>query len=121
MLGFFNCLTYVITSPIAGVLVDRWPRRKVMILADLCAGMMTLGLMLLFVGGKMSLPLVYLAVGLTGIFEAFKSRHHGRPFPPWFTGTIYAHQRFDRLGKSRPDCLPRPGRGSCCKSPNCRE
>jgi len=112
LLGFFNCLTYVITSPIAGVLVDRWPRRKVMILADLCAGMMTLGLMLLFVGGKMSLPLVYLAVGLTGIFEAFQE-----PASWASISTLVPPERYTRingligLGKSAARLLAPAGAG----------
>ena len=41
LLGFFNCLTYNITSPFAGVYVDRWSRRRVMLIADFSAGLTT--------------------------------------------------------------------------------
>jgi MFS transporter, DHA3 family, macrolide efflux protein len=72
LLGFFNCLTYVIASPFAGVLVDRWNRRSVMVLADLGAGLMTVFLLAMFWLGRLELWNLYLAVGMVGIFEAFQ-------------------------------------------------
>ncbi|MBC7810208.1 MAG: MFS transporter, partial [Burkholderiales bacterium] len=47
LLGFFAFGPMVLVSPFAGVLVDRWDRRKVMMLTDLGAGMMTVGMLLL--------------------------------------------------------------------------
>jgi MFS family permease len=72
MLGFFNCITYIITSPFAGVLVDRWDRRKVMFLADLCAGLTTTFLLFINMTGDLHLWHLYLTVGLVGVFEAFQ-------------------------------------------------
>jgi MFS transporter, DHA3 family, macrolide efflux protein len=72
LLGFFNCLTYVIASPFAGVLVDRWNRRTVMVFADLGAGLSTAFLLAMFSLGRLELWHLYLAVGLVGIFEAFQ-------------------------------------------------
>ena len=72
LLGFFNCLTYVIASPFAGVLVDRWNRRSVMVLADLGAGLMTAFLLAMFWLGRLELWHLYLAVGMVGVFEAFQ-------------------------------------------------
>jgi MFS transporter, DHA3 family, macrolide efflux protein len=72
LLGFFNCLTYVIASPFAGVLVDRWNRRSVMVLADLGSGLMTAFLLVMFSAGRLELWHLYLAVGMVGVFEAFQ-------------------------------------------------
>ena len=80
LLGFFNCLTYIIASPFAGVFVDRWPRRRVMFLADLSAGLTTIFLLITNLTGELHLWHLYLAVGLAGIFEAFQE--------PAFTSTI---------------------------------
>jgi MFS family permease len=55
LLGFFTCITYVLASPVAGVLVDRWDRRKVMFFADLGAGLMTAVLLFLYTAGGWNL------------------------------------------------------------------
>lgn len=73
LLGFFSFITLVIFSPFAGVLVDRFDRRKVMILADLSAGLMTIGMLLLYATGNLQIWHLYLAEGLTGVFEAFQN------------------------------------------------
>jgi MFS family permease len=80
LLGFFTCITYIVTSPFAGVLVDRMSRRKVMFLADLSAGLMTILLLVIQVVGELQLWHLYLAVGLAGVFEAFQD--------PAFTSTV---------------------------------
>jgi len=72
LLGFFATVTYIIASPIAGVLVDRWNRRTVMLLADLGAGAMTATLLLLNAAGQLQLWHLYLAEGITGVCEAFQ-------------------------------------------------
>ena len=72
LLGFFSCLTFVIASPFAGVLVDRWPRRTVMALADLGAGCMTGLLLALYALGRLEVWHLYLAEGVTGVLEAFQ-------------------------------------------------
>jgi len=72
LLGFFSCITYVITSPISGVLVDRWDRRKVLIASDFSSGLMTAALLALLLTGRLELWHLYLMEGLTGIFEAFQ-------------------------------------------------
>lgn len=80
LLGFFNCLTYIIASPFAGVFVDRWSRRRVMLLADFSAGLTTVFLLAINLTGELQLWHLYLAVGLAGIFEAFQE--------PAFTSTV---------------------------------
>jgi MFS transporter, DHA3 family, macrolide efflux protein len=72
LLGFFSCVTYVIASPFAGVLIDRLDRRKIMFLSDLGAGLTTLLLLCLFAAGRLELWHLYLAQGIAGAFEAFQ-------------------------------------------------
>jgi MFS transporter, DHA3 family, macrolide efflux protein len=72
LLGFFSCLTYILASPFAGVLVDRWDRRKVMFLADLGAGLMTTMLLGLSFAGHLQIWHLYLAEGIAGACEAFQ-------------------------------------------------
>jgi DHA3 family macrolide efflux protein-like MFS transporter len=72
LLGFFATLAYVVISPFAGVLVDRWDRRKVMFLSDLGAGMMTGLLLALNTSGHLQIWHLYLAESLAGAFEAFQ-------------------------------------------------
>lgn len=72
LLGFFAFVPYVLASPIAGVWVDRLDRRKIMILADLGAGIMTIGLLILFSTNQLQTWHLFLAEALTGVFEAFQ-------------------------------------------------
>lgn len=72
LLGFFSFLPNLVVSPFAGVWVDRLDRRKIMLLADLGAGMMTMGMLLLFVSGHLQIWHLYLAQALSGVFEAFQ-------------------------------------------------
>ena len=72
LLGFFGFLPYVLVSPIAGVWVDRLDRRKVMLLADLGAGIMTVGLLVLYIGGGLAIWHLYLVVVLTAVLDTFQ-------------------------------------------------
>ncbi len=72
LLGFFSNGPYVLTSPLAGIVVDRLDRRVVMLFADLCAGLMTVGLLLLFAMGDLHIWHLFLAQSLSSVFEAFQ-------------------------------------------------
>ncbi len=72
LLGFSITLTYILFSPFAGVLVDRWNRRAVMLAADLSAGLMTAALLALNAAGNLQLWHLYLAEGIAGACEAFQ-------------------------------------------------
>ncbi|MBN1877683.1 MAG: MFS transporter [Anaerolineae bacterium] len=72
MLGFFSCLTFILVSPFAGVLVDRWERRRVMLLSDFGAGLMTALLLGLNMTGHLQVWHLYLAQGISGVCEAFQ-------------------------------------------------
>lgn len=58
-------------GPIAGVFVDRWDRRRVMIVADLCIALVSLALALLFIFGRVQVWQVYLALFARAVGGAF--------------------------------------------------
>jgi len=72
LLGFFSCITYVIASPFAGVLVDRMDRRKVMLFSDLGSGIATVAMLALFLTGHLAVWHIYVAEVIAGMLEAFQ-------------------------------------------------
>jgi len=72
LIGLFAVLPRVIFSPVAGALVDRWDRRKVMILADAGAGLSTLFIALLFFSNRLELWQIYLAAAASAFFGTFQ-------------------------------------------------
>jgi MFS family permease len=72
MLGFAAFLPMVLISPFAGVWIDRFDRRKILIFSDLGAGLMTVAMLALAATGQLQLWHLYLAEGLAGAFEAFQ-------------------------------------------------
>jgi len=72
LLGFFNTGAYVLASPLAGVVTDRWNRKWVLALADLGAGLVTAGLLGLYLSGRMQIWHLYLAGVLTNALGAFQ-------------------------------------------------
>lgn len=72
LLGFFAFVPFVLASPLAGIVVDRFDRRRLMMLTDLGAGLMTVGLLGLYSAGRLEIWHLYLAEALTGLFEAFQ-------------------------------------------------
>jgi MFS family permease len=67
-----NTLPSLLLAPIAGVLVDRWDRRRVMILSDTGAGLATLGIFLLLLTGSLQIWHIYLAGALSSVFGIFQ-------------------------------------------------
>ncbi|HEY0737518.1 MAG TPA: MFS transporter [Herpetosiphonaceae bacterium] len=62
----------IVLAPFAGALVDRWDRRKVMIASDTGAAICTLAIALLLWGGNLALWHIYIAVGVSAVFNAFQ-------------------------------------------------
>ena len=77
LIGFSSTIAYVIASPFAGVLVDRWDRRRVMVLSDLGAGLMTAAMLALFLTGELRVWHIYLAEAVTGALGAFQEPAFG--------------------------------------------
>jgi len=65
-------IPYIIASPIAGTLSDRWNRRYIIIFADVGAGLSTLAIAVLMATGKLHIWHVYLLAALNSAFSAFQ-------------------------------------------------
>jgi MFS transporter, DHA3 family, macrolide efflux protein len=77
LVTFFSTVPFVLVSPFAGALVDRWNRRTVMLLSDLGAGICSFLILGLIAAGESGLwPLetwhFYLPFALSAIFAAFR-------------------------------------------------
>jgi MFS family permease len=62
----------LLVSPFAGALVDRWDRRRAMMLSDTGAAVGTLATMLLLITGTLEIWHLYLTLSVAGFFEAFQ-------------------------------------------------
>jgi MFS family permease len=62
----------LVITPFAGALVDRWDRRKAMILADAGAGIGTILLVALYFTGSLAMWSIAIAVAISGLFQAFQ-------------------------------------------------
>jgi DHA3 family macrolide efflux protein-like MFS transporter len=66
-------LPSTVVSPFAGALVDRWDRRKVMLFADLIAGVATLVIAGLYIADGLELWHIYLLTAVGSLANAFQS------------------------------------------------
>ena len=69
---FFMYLPKVIISPLAGVLVDRWNRRYVMLMSDLGTGIVTFGVLLLVWSNSLAVWYIYLVLIISSSIGAFQ-------------------------------------------------
>jgi DHA3 family macrolide efflux protein-like MFS transporter len=81
MVQFFAYIPSLLFSPFAGVLVDRWNKKLVMILSDLGTALATLAILLLFLTHLLQVWHLYAAAVFAGCFTAFQ-------FPAFSTATI---------------------------------
>ncbi|MGA2504639.1 MAG: MFS transporter [Anaerolineales bacterium] len=70
--SLFIVLPRVVLGPLAGALVDRWDRRRVMILSDAGGGLSILAIGLLSLAGQLEICHIYLAIFATGIFDTLR-------------------------------------------------
>ena len=63
---------FLILSPIAGVMVDRYNRKLMMMVSDLAAGLSTIGLLILFATGHIQFWYLYIAQVINGIGNTFQ-------------------------------------------------
>ena len=68
----FTTLPLVIISPFAGILVDHWNRRWVMILSDSGAALSTLTIAALLLTGQIQIWHIYLASAVSSTFSVFQ-------------------------------------------------
>jgi MFS transporter, DHA3 family, macrolide efflux protein len=67
-----GALPLIVLSPLAGVLVDRWNRRWVMILSDSGAALGTIAIALLIATNRLEIWHIYLATAISSTFCAFQ-------------------------------------------------
>lgn len=72
LITFFYGLPGILISPFAGVLVDRWDRRKVLIFSDLGAALSTFGILLLVMADMLQVWHIYIAVAIISLFGAIQ-------------------------------------------------
>jgi MFS family permease len=70
--AFFITLPHVVAAPFAGALVDRWDRRRVMLLSDCGAALSSLAVALLAWSGRLEVWHVYGAVLVTSTCATFQ-------------------------------------------------
>lgn len=69
----FTLVPLSLTAPIAGTLIDRWDRRKVMIYADLVAGADTIVVAALLFSGQLEVWHIYIAAIVNSVANAFQT------------------------------------------------
>ncbi len=65
---FFSHIPTVIASFFAGVLVDRWNRKQLIIVGDSIAGLSTIAILLLFMSNQLEIWHIYLTAVINGLF-----------------------------------------------------
>jgi len=68
LIAFFTQTPRIIAALFAGVLVDRWPRRRLMMVGDLMAGFSTIAILLLFVTNNLAIWHLYITAAVNGLF-----------------------------------------------------
>jgi DHA3 family macrolide efflux protein-like MFS transporter len=91
-IGLFTVLPRVLLSPISGVLVDRWDRRRAIILSDAGAGVCTLALAALLLLGELQVWHIYLLTGISSVFGSIQW--------PAYMASISMLVPKDKLGKA---------------------
>lgn len=71
LVAFFGFAPLILVSPVAGAIVDRYDRKKVMMFADLAAGLPTVAVLLLYVTGSLQLWHVFVTGAISSSFQAF--------------------------------------------------
>lgn len=72
LMALFDAIPGIIAAPFAGVLVDRWNRRRVMILSDAMAALATLTVALAIVMGNLQIWHIYLAIAVSSVCGALQ-------------------------------------------------
>lgn len=72
MVSFFGFAPMVLLSPLAGALVDRWDRKRMMMVSDAGAGLATLFLAILHALGMLEIWHLFVASAVASVFQAFQ-------------------------------------------------
>lgn len=69
--SFLSFAPVIILIPFTGVYADRWNKKKIIIISDLCQAIFTLGLIIIFVIGTINLIPILVLIVFRGICQAF--------------------------------------------------
>jgi DHA3 family macrolide efflux protein-like MFS transporter len=72
LISLFTSLPMILISPVAGTLVDQFPRRWMMVFSDLGAGIATLVIAILLATGDLSIWHIYISTAMSSCFSAFQ-------------------------------------------------
>jgi MFS transporter, DHA3 family, macrolide efflux protein len=72
LISMFFVLPGVLLGPLAGTLIDRWDRRKAMLISDLGAGLSTLSIAIVYLLGGLQVWYIYVAVFVSGAFGSLR-------------------------------------------------
>jgi predicted MFS family arabinose efflux permease len=72
LISLFAIIPEIVLSPFIGALVDRWDRRRVMIVSDGLAGLGTLAIALLLLAGQLAIWHIYVVAAISAACRAFQ-------------------------------------------------
>jgi DHA3 family macrolide efflux protein-like MFS transporter len=90
LLIFFGFAPQVLLSPLAGDLIDRWPKKFTLALSDLGAGVGTVITLLLLTSGQLELWHLYALAAWSGAFGAFQVPAFAAAVPAMVSEKQYA-------------------------------
>lgn len=90
LLVFFRFAPQVLLSPVAGDLIDRWPKKLTLILSDLGGGVATVVILLLLASGQLELWHLYALAVWSGAFDAFQAPAFAAAVPTMVPKQHYA-------------------------------
>lgn len=68
-----NLIPTTLTAPIAGAIVDRLDRRRIMIISDTCAGLSSLFVAVMFFSGRLEAVHIYVSTIITAVAGTFQA------------------------------------------------
>lgn len=77
LVSFFFLAPSVAIAPVAGVIVDRSNRKHLIMLGDMVAGLSTIAILLLHLGGNLQIWHIYLSVAINGLFSQIQILAYG--------------------------------------------
>ncbi len=95
LVGFFSFAPVVVASPFAGALVDRWSRKRIMIVSDLGAGLATVMILALYMTNQLQIWHLYIAGAVAGTFESFQFPAFSAAIAAMLPSSQYTRQRHD--------------------------
>jgi MFS transporter, DHA3 family, macrolide efflux protein len=91
LISLFGILPGVLLAPFLGAQVDRWDRRKAMMVSDLGAGLATLAVAILYAVGRLEIWHIYAAVTFSSTMDVIQG-------PAWFASIPLLVPK-DQLGR----------------------